>query len=446
MNIERRSNLHTLAEPLQVSEQVHYQQPASDEIYLGDLIRSLYREWKVLAVVMAFGIIGAIVVASYLSRTYLIEAMLRVPTVDELGELAEQNIIEISPQLAMKGVVEQLVAADAVKGSLENSNWWKEKADKDGLSAALVATGILKNLSVVVARHDYYELEKNEKAPFQNIKISLPSSEPEAAAEFVQTLIKNAHERAVTNFSSDVIHLKNAQVSRIKEQLNSLSLAAKQSREARIKRLQESNQLAIATLQLQIDSNLRKARQDRENRIIRLQEALKTAAQLGINEPVTWDDLRPLRKSTQVINELGNGDNTLPDYFRGTRLLQAEFTQLKEREDDKPFVGDLTEFEKQIIKIQNDPALAALKARVDDSIYVEQYDDLQRKMTDLLEQPTEFSNAQMVVVTQPAQVPSKSIRNPVLIFIIGIFLSGFFALIVGMICISVRNSKFRQAD
>ncbi len=425
---------------------MYYEQRASDEIYLGDLIRSLYREWKVLSVVMVFGILGSIVVASYLSRTYLIEAMLRIPTVDELGELAEQNINEISPQRAMRSVVEQLVAADVVQETFESSNWWKENADKNGLSAALVAAGILKGLSVVVVKHDYYELEKDEKAPFQNIKISLPSSEPEAAAEFVQTLIKNAHEKAMVNFSNDVTRLKNAQVNRIEEQLKSLSLAAKQSREAMIKRLQETNQQAIAALQLQIDSKLRKEGQDRENRIIRLQEALKTATQLGIKEPVTWDDLRPLRKSTQVINELGDGDNTLPAYFRGTRLLQAEFTQLKEREDDKPFVGGLTELEKQIIEIQNDPALAALKSRVDDTIYVEQYDDLQRKMTDLLEQPTKFSNAQMVVVTQPAQIPSGTIRNPVLIFIMGVFLSGFFALIVAMICIAVRNSEFRETD
>jgi chain length determinant protein (polysaccharide antigen chain regulator) len=274
----------------------------------------------------------------------------------------------------------------------------------------------------------------------------LPSKQPEAAAEFVEALIINAHEKAIANFSNDVSRVRNARIDRIKEQLNSLSLAAKQSREAAITRLQETNQQATAALQLQIDLKLKKARQDRENRIVQLQEALKTATQLGIDEPVTWDDLRPLRKSTQVVNELGNGDNTLPAYFRGTRLLEAELTQFKERQDDKPFVGGLTELERQVKEIQDDPKLAALKARVDDTIYVEQYDDLQRKLADLLEQPTEFTNAQMAVITQPAQVPSRSIRSPLLRFVLGIFLSGFIALIVAMIRIAVRNSQSRQAD
>jgi len=274
----------------------------------------------------------------------------------------------------------------------------------------------------------------------------LPSAEPEAAAAFIQALIENAHEKSIAAFSNDVSRVKNTRVSNVKEKLNALSVAARQSREARIKRIEERNRQAIATLQLQIDLKLSKARQDREDRIVRVQEALKTARQLDLTGPVHWDDLRPLRESSQVINEVRNGEEELPDYFRGTRLLEAELARLQEREIDKPFIDGLTELENQIAEIRSDPELAALKARADDMIYVEEYDDLQRQLSDLLKQPTEFSNARMAVVTQPAQVPANPTRSPLVIFVLGLFLSAIFALFVAMISMALRSSESRQAD
>ena len=445
MNMEKRAELHKLEMPRPAGEPVIYQQIVSDEINLGDLLRALFREWRLLALVMAIGILCALAAASYLSRTYLVEAVLRVPNVNEMGQLTEQDIVQVSPQTALENVVEKLVAPDVVQATLQNSNWPRAIAEKER-SVASVAMGILEDLSVVLVKHDYYQLEKNEKTPFRNIRISLPSSEPEEAAAFVQSLIENAHAKALANLSNDVSRVKNNRINSIEEKLNSLSLAARQSREAEIKRLEEQNRQAIAALQLQIAVKLDKARQDRENQITQLQEALQTAERLGIEEPVTWDDLRPLRKSTQVINEIGNGKDSSPDYFRGTRLLSAELARLQERQDDRPFVGGLTELEKQIVEIQNDPQLAALKARPDDTIYVKQFDELQRQLTDLLKKPTEFDNAQMAVVTQPAEVAAAPIRSPLLIFAVGVFLAGLLALFVAMIRIALRNSEPRPAD
>jgi LPS O-antigen subunit length determinant protein (WzzB/FepE family) len=446
MNMEKRAQLHELRHPQQAGEPIIYQQIVNDEINLGDLLRSLFAEWKLLALVMAVGILLALAAASYLSRSYLVEAVLRVPTVNEMGELSEQDIVQVSPQAALEDVVEQLVAADVVQDTIVGNDWLQEVMDQQGVSASSIAMGILDDLSVVRIKHDYYELEKGEKAPFRNIRVSLPSAEPEEAAGFVQSLIENAHARALAGFSSDVSRVKNNRIQSIEEKLNALALAARQSREAQIKRIEEQNRQAIAALQLQIAVKLEQARQDRENQITRLQEALQTAERLGIEEPVTWDDLRPLRKSTQVINELGAGKDSSPDYFRGTRLLAAELARLQQRQDDRPFVGGLTELEKQIVEIENDPQLAALKARPDDTIYVEQFDDLQRQLTNLLKQPTHFVNGQMAVVTQPAEAASAPIRNPLMIFVAGVFLSGLLALFVAMIRIALRNSAPAQGD
>jgi LPS O-antigen subunit length determinant protein (WzzB/FepE family) len=213
MNMEKRAELHKLEMPRPAGEPVIYQQLVSDEINLGDLLRALFREWRLLALVMAVGILCALAAASYLSRTYLVEAVLRVPNVNEMGQLTEQDIVQVSPQTALENVVEKLVAPDVVQATLQTSNWPRAIAEKER-SVASVAMGILEDLSVVLVKHDYYQLEKNEKTPFRNIRVSLPSSEPEEAAAFVQALIENAHAKALANLSNDVSRVKNNRIAR----------------------------------------------------------------------------------------------------------------------------------------------------------------------------------------------------------------------------------------
>ena len=296
-------------------------------------------------------------------------------------------------------------------------------------------------------RHDYYELEKGDKTPFKEVSVALKSSVPGVAVDYIQLLIDNAHAGAVAKFSNEVRSVKDKRIKNLQDQLVSLSLAEKQIREAEIIRLQEANQESIVKLQQQIDLEVGQAIKDRDNQIIRLKEALRTAAALGIEDPVTWDDLRPQLNSAQINKELGAKDiPPAPLYLRGARVLNAELVMIRARKDVKPFVSGLTEIEKQIMKTKNDPKIGALQTRTNDIIYIEQYDKIQREITGLLEQPTQFTNTKMAVISQPALAPPGPMRSPVLIVLIGLLVSGFLALIVVIVRISIRNSKLRKNE
>ena len=52
MNMEKRALLYEARMPQQPGETVIYQHPVDDEINLGELIRALFGEWKVFAMVM----------------------------------------------------------------------------------------------------------------------------------------------------------------------------------------------------------------------------------------------------------------------------------------------------------------------------------------------------------------------------------------------------------
>lgn len=441
MNMETSIRLESARTEPKYTESYLVRNIGNDEIYIGDLLRSLMREWKTIALIMLVGAVSALAFVWSSTKTYLVESKLRIPTEHELGGIYNHNI---APRDTLKKVVDQILSAEVQASVLENSGLGRELLEHSNLSAIELSKVVRANLSVDLVKRDYFELKKEEKTPFEEISVTFESTHPKLAAEFIKMLIEQAEVSALDNLSNDVSAVKQIKINNIRQQLDSLTLAAKLSREAAITRLREANQELVSTYQQEIDLKLEKALRDRENQIIRWTEAENMANSLGIREPVTWDDLRPLRKATQITNELGNKDASEPLYFRGTRFLNAELSRLKNRNDDRPFISGITELEKKIIQIKNDPKIAALKSRSNDTIYIEKFDSLQRQLTSLLNRSTRFESARMAVVSQPAIIPRSPMQNSMLLLIAGLFLSAFLALVVAMVRISLRNSKERQ--
>ena len=423
--------------------------PASeiqDEINLGDLIRNLAREWRFMAIILLVGTLGSIAYASLSTKEYLVEARLRGPTLHELGDVNRQNLIEINPGKAFARFTENVLAPENHHQTLVKSGLLQEFTQDGELTDLEISREIYDSFSLDVIKHDYYQLAKGEKAPLKEITISMKSGRPELAQRFLQALIEESEDNAIRSFTEDFENVKQNRIEAIKEEMNAQARAEKQNREAEIARLEETNRALTLKLQQQVDLAVRKAQQDRENKIIELEEAINIAEALNITKPVNWDDMRPERDSTQVTNQIGNQDDKIPLYFQGTQLLQAELGRLKARQDDRPFIAGLTDLENQIIKAQNDPKIAILKARTNDLLYIEKFASLQRQLSLLQEQPDRFENTRFVIVNQPASIPPGPIRSPMLIVAIGILVSGFLALLLALILASVRSGDRQKAE
>ncbi len=428
-----------------VTEVGYVQRPdVSDEIDLGQLLRGLSKQWKVFAIAI---VAGALLTVAYLylsPPTYRIESVLRVPTLNELGDITGQNLIDIKPNSAFQRVVNQIVSPDLQIKALKGSQLFKISGDENVQTIEQKLSGIRNQISVTRIRHDYYELGKDEKPPIEELTVSIGSANPEAAVDFLQRLIAMSADSAMAQFNADVRTVKESRVLQVKGQLSALTNAVENNRMAEISRLEAANQVLIAEFQQQVDLLVSKAKKDRLNQIIRLQEAITTAKTLNIVDPVTWDGLRPSRDTSQITNELAGTDDKLPLYFQGTRILDAELARLEGRKDDRPFLGELSKLEKQISELENDPKIAALKARQDDTIYIEKYNQLQTELADLLSQTARFSGAQMAVVTQDAFVPGQSTRNSVHYLVVGILLSFFIGLIVALALLSMKQDNSEQ--
>lgn len=420
---------------------VYVMEPPDDEINLGEFFQNLLAEWKTILLVMIAGLLLSLFAAFVLTRAHLVESVVRAPTVNELADVNNQSLLNISPGIALGKFVDELLSYELQIAVFEQSDLYRHLSEDSSLDSSQIFSDIQADLAVNRVQHDYYELDKEEKTPFKEIRISLPSSNPELAAGYIDALIGSAKSNTVSQLSRDITEIKNYKIKAIRDQLDSLSAAANAGRIAQIRRLQESNEEKIAGLQMQIDLAIENARIKRENAIIRVEEALKTAKKLNIVDPVTWDDLRTSRIASQITNEFGGADKTIPHYFQGTRILTAELDKLKSREDDRPFISIIPDLEQQIKALENDPKIAALEARQNDTIYIEKFDELQRSLSQLIAEPTQFNNTQLAVVSQKPLVSPKPVRNPLLVIIVGLFLSGILALFIGMLMVSFRKRR-----
>ena len=376
-----------------------------------------------------------------LTRSHAITTVIRAPTVNELGDLNGQKLVNVTPGIALGRYVDQLVSKDLQTTVFEESRLLEELSENSTLTPSQIFSQVQKELSVNRVKHDYYELDKEEKTPFKEVSLTLVSSEHELAAEYIEALIKRAHEEAALKLTNDIRSVRVQRIKDTQDQLLTLTQAATATRSAEIKRLEEINREKLSALKLQIDLQVSKARKNRENQIVRLKEALDTAKVLNIVAPVTWEDLRTDRVASEINNEFGGADKSEPLYFQGTRILSAELKRLESRSDDRPFISGLTDLEKQILELENDPKIAALKARKDDSIYVGKYDELQRSLSELGEIPTQFDNMRLAYITQSPVISPGSTRSPKLVFLAGLIVTGFLALLITIIRISLRKQN-----
>ena len=106
------------------------------------------------------------------------------------------------------------------------------------------------------------------------------------------------------------------------------------------------------------------------------------------------------------------------------------------------FVGEVPALKLELEKLKNDTNLKALKQRTNDTIYVDQFNDLQNQLAALGALDTNFTASQLGSVTQPAEIPANPIKpNKKLIAIAGTVLAGFLGLFLALIRIAIKPTN-----
>lgn len=416
-----------------------------DEIDLALLIRNIVHQWKLIllitTLVTALGIGYAVMQPS----VYQIEATLAAPTIADLGRMTEQDLLEITPKVALDRAVQTLLSPKKQSEVFKQSELAAKLSKDSDLSTDQLFLNLHSNLNIDRIDHDVFVNQELADDLRKEIHLTLESTYPAEATAFVRSLIDNALSQTVEDIQVDVSVKRAEGIQSLQEELNALTTSVKASREAEIARMEESNAQKIKQLELNMRLMETEAREKRLNRIDVLKEALKTAQTLNITEPVVWISDSPNQNNALTPMALNWMKENYPEFYRGTKHLNAEINMLQERENDLIYLDDYTETKAQIAQIKSDPELAALKSRKNDTIYIPNYNELRTQIANIQRQPSDFPNAIVANIIQPAIVPSQPFKpNHKLIAVAGAVLGAFLALFIALVRLAMTPADDRK--
>jgi chain length determinant protein (polysaccharide antigen chain regulator) len=418
----------------------HLRPENSDEIDLGELLRKLIGEWKLVTAVTLLGAVASVVIALQQTSIYRVEAILTAPSIAELGAMIDQQLVPIDSEKAMEKVVEGLFSVQNQRTVFEQSELLRVSSLNSETNANELFNDITKSLLINRIDREFYSMTGTDRPPFKEVSVSFESPNAPEAAEFVNALAVKALATALKTFKEDALARKSDQINQITTDLKGLEDAAKQSRLAEITRLEEANSLASETLQLELRLLQEQAKSDRLRRIAQLEEAIITASGLKIVEPMSWETLRPAKSIASGQNTVSAVAETQPLYFQGTRLLTAERDMLIARTNDQLYLTGAAELRLELKQLATDPKIASLKQRKNDAIYIENYDELISKQSVLTNLSVEFSIARMATLAQPAIASTQPVKpNRKLIAVAGTVLAGFLGLFFALIRIAIKK-------
>jgi len=419
---------------------IHLRPQTSDEIDIGELIRKLILEWKLVTLVTVIGAIASVVFALSLTSIYRVEAVVSAPTIAQMGTLFDQSLIPINAESSLTRVVETLFKNADQRKIFNESALFTTIAKETEATPDELYFGLVENLTIERIEREFYSIAEDQRSPFKEVSIRFESPFATEAALFVNTLAIAALDSSKESFTTDVITRKREKTTNLNITLKTLKEATEAVRLAEIERLEEQNRVRSNELSLELGLLEQQAKTNRLKRMAQLDEAIQTAAKLNIVEPITWEDLRPSKNSAQIFNDISGKAPILPLYFQGTRILSAERGMLNNRTNDLLYVGKSSEIEFQLDQLAADPKIAALKVREDDTIYIANYDELQTQLSVLANLSTDFSIASMGTLIQPAIASTKPIEpNRKMIAVTGTILAGFLGLFLALIRIAIKR-------
>jgi LPS O-antigen subunit length determinant protein (WzzB/FepE family) len=419
---------------------IHLRPESSDEIDLGELIRNLIGEWKLITAITLFGAVASVIIALQQTSIYRVGAIIAAPTISELGAMVDQTLVPMNSEKALERVVEALFSVKTQNTTFLKSELYTIASQDNDSNPNTLFTQVMDDLLIERVEREFYTLAPDQRAPFKEVNITFNSAHPDQAAQFVNDLAAQAMILASETFKEDATARKFDNITKLEIALLALTDAVTAARLADIKRREEKNNLTRDELLLELALLEQQAKTNRLKRIAQLDEAISTAAGLKITEPVTWTDLRPASSSAQIVNDLSGTIQSQPLYFQGTRLLAAERNMLRARSNDLLYVEKSAALQFQLQQLAVDPTIASLKQRNDDTIYINNYNSLQTELSALKNLPTDYPIARMATLIQPASQPTTPIKpNRKLIAVAGTVLAGFLGLFLALIRIAIKK-------
>ncbi|GGX60494.1 Wzz/FepE/Etk N-terminal domain-containing protein [Saccharospirillum salsuginis] len=366
--------------------------PDDDTIDLGELLRGIIEQWKLILGITVLGAIIGVAVALLLPRQYRVEAIVTQPNRAAVQPILAQQISPIMLDELTQTFLLNVQSLNLIEQAYTNTGMGENAAggtqtEEEAFSAI---RGVSDSLLVEPVRYEFYELSNEEKTPLNKISVNLLSSQPRKAKAFIDELLSLAEEKTLKDTISDINAVKSIRI---------------QTAESKYEQLLKS---AEATLM-------------REQQ--RVRQALSVAQSLNIDSPTSWEALVHGAGNVQMVNTSATEDDL---FLHGTRFLQARLESLNGDGANQLFLEGI---EEQVVDEKGNL-----------TVVVTTPSQLQGEIKALQEQNFHINDVQLLDAGATARIPSSAEKpNRPLIAIAATVLAGFLGLFIALVRMAIRK-------
>lgn len=192
---------------------------------------------------------------------------------------------------------------------------------------------------------------------FGGATIRMVGRHPQQMADFVNDVCFQAEQKVLKELRDVVLSRVEQRRAEIAQLIAAERARAAKLRQDEITRLEEEVAVEAGGLQRRISILRQQQSRKREDRLARLREALAVAQAAGMVDP-----LPGISQQEEI--------NSIPLFFLGTKLLEAELEALEARGPLDSDVEELRALEAELEWTQSNPQLEALRNRVHDDPYI----------------------------------------------------------------------------
>lgn len=406
------------------------QQPSSDEIDLGALIRGLWEQKLLIVLVTLLVGILAAAYAFLATPEYQVKSVLRPALIKDLDALNRTEVYELSPADAMKRVGASLESYDSRLEFFRAYQGLFESLRQPNRSLEQTFESFNAN-SFKMLQADPKKVDS--LSAYVGIELAYPEGVDGVA--LVNGLVEYSVQRERERIAADLGAVIQNRLSQLELRVAAARASYDAAKESQIATLLEADSLKRAQLQDELKALRQQLRTHRDNRIAQLDEAVQIAKALGIVKPTTPSALGEGDRVSQgsVIRTEVNSQQ-IPLYFMGSEALEAERNALLQRRSDDFTEPRVAQIAKELQLLANNRQIEVLNKRENEDLFLEKLASWREEAARLRSLDVDVSTLKLVTVDQSAMQPLKPIKpKKALILAMGLVLGGMLGVFIALL-------------
>ncbi len=419
-----------------------------DEVDLFELLQSIWQgRLKVTLVVFLFVALGA-AYAFTAKEWFETDFNISANKVDALFDINNSELINISPEAALKEVRRKLNSAENFK------DFYLQSTMAQNLLVPLGNISKVQYAYAVFNSQIYEEVKKVKKddvrSSYLNFEYKFIYPKGVEGGELLSAYLYWSEEVVQHELLDTFKANRDNQLALNQRKMQKMLSDSERDVEVAIIRSAESYKYDRIILQDQLKALKVQLFKKNQQRISLLGENISIAKRLGFKKPTTPSDVKEVKNSklvssagVEIINSEYSGLDKLPMYYRGYESLEAEKLELDKRQKDTYPSSAIIDMEKKLALLDKDRDLEKLQNREKPGAFLDEYIALEKRNDYLNTLKIKVKGVELFSLNSKPMVNKGAIKPKKLLILV---LSALVGLVLGTLFVLIQASAKRRKN